>query len=57
MAMELRDWKELIEDFWWDRYGRVYKKMNERTHLEIEELAARVAKAHEREMRELEGVL
>ncbi len=52
--MSERDWRELIELYWWDRYGPNLKRMNERTHREIEELAKRIAEKHQAEMAELE---
>ncbi len=52
--MSERDWRELIELFWWDRHGRAYGRMNERTHADIEELAKKVAEKHQAEMAELE---
>ncbi len=52
--MSERDWRELIELFWWDKRGPSGRRMSERTHMEVDELARRIAAKHEAEMAELE---
>ncbi len=37
-----KDLRQIIEDFWWETYGRSYKKMNQRTREELEALAKKL---------------
>ncbi len=50
--MDLKDWRQVIEDFWWEKYGKIHFKINNRTREEIEELARRINKAHKTYIRE-----
>ncbi len=42
-----KDIEDVIKDFWWGRYYPSYRRMNERTRSEIEELAKRLHKLME----------